>query len=440
MTEKAGKETEQNEEEKGTLKWGRQKARRHDTAAVRKAAVLNAGVLDPAVPEQRARRASSVDADSLGFTSLLQLADAGVQLEKRRKKPTGQKPATAKKTGAGKKTAAKKPAAKSGGDQNEKDSDSDSDAEDDHPNIKKRGRGPNKVQETDEEREAKRQRRVQANRESARQTIRRKHEQYDDLNGKAASLEQINAELRDEMNTLFETMRGLAAQNAQLREAVTNAAKKKGVPVPDIGDSAVALACAKEIAPVVPAAPSRATHTPLSSVPRIVPKQTTQTVRVATTTAAPVPPAPAAAPPPFVNGVAAALGGLARVPGAPTAATWPAAQNHAAIWGPFANVVNAMAAAARQTGQQGAPGDTSNANANATPSVPGAPVFSPAIMMPFFHPTMSMTAPNGFAWPPAAALGPVPGAAAAEPLKALVNAETPKTAPNAEEEGHTTPA
>ena len=34
------------------------------------------------------------------------------------------------------------------------------------------------AQAREEEREAKRQRRVQANRESARQTIRRKHEQY----------------------------------------------------------------------------------------------------------------------------------------------------------------------------------------------------------------------------------------------------------------------
>ena len=138
---------------------------------------------------------SSADPDSVGFTSLLQLADAGVQLEKRTGRGEPRDSADARARGKKAKPAAAGRAAngargakrggKKGGD------DDDDDAA--RSRGKKRGRGPNKVQETEEEREAKRQRRVQANRESARQTIRRKHEQYDDLNGRASALEASNA-------------------------------------------------------------------------------------------------------------------------------------------------------------------------------------------------------------------------------------------------------
>ena len=232
------------------LHWGRQKARGAEpvkdaavpdarapgavpaaaaAAAVGKAAlpvaprdadVLNDARAQTLFPELK--RQSSADPDSVGFTSLLQLADAGVQLEKRtgrgeprdgadaRARGKKAKPAAAGRAANGARGA--KRGGKKGGD------DDDDDAA--RSRGKKRGRGPNKVQETEEEREAKRQRRVQANRESARQTIRRKHEQYDDLNGRASALEASNAALRGEMATLFGEMRALAATNVRLRERV----------------------------------------------------------------------------------------------------------------------------------------------------------------------------------------------------------------------------
>jgi hypothetical protein len=273
------------------LHWGRQKARGAEpvkdaavpdaralgavpaaaaAAAVGKAAlpvaprdadVLNDARAQTLFPELK--RQSSADPDSVGFTSLLQLADAGVQLEKRTGRGEPRDGADARARGKKAKPAAAGRAAngsrgaKRGG---KKGGDEDDDDDAARSRGKKRGRGPNKVQETEEEREAKRQRRVQANRESARQTIRRKHEQYDDLNGRASALEASNAALRGEMAALFGEMRALAATNVRLRERVVAAAKKKGVPVPDIGDGAAAAAAAAATAPVVAAAPARLTY------------------------------------------------------------------------------------------------------------------------------------------------------------------------------------
>ena len=388
--------------------------------------VLNDARAQTLFPELK--RQSSADPDSVGFTSLLQLADAGVQLEKRtgkgvKKTHAERKLVDTRKASAGSAKGAKKGganASRRGGD-------------DDAPRGgKKRGRGPNKVQETEEEREAKRQRRVQANRESARQTIRRKHEQYDDLNGRASALEASNAALREEMATLFGEMRALAATNVDLRERVVAAAKKKGVPVPDIGDGAAAAAAAAATAPVVAAAPARSTHVAAArAAPRPAPGSqrgagvgaaagsgsgngvgptgsgvtsgVTQGAFAAPDALAGVPTAVAAAP--FANGVAAALGGA--VPGA---AAWPGGPAPpAAMWGPFANVFGAMAAAARGTGAM-AEGGAPPAGGSVPPggSVPGgAPFFGNApMMMPFFHPAMGMAA-GSFAWPqPGTAPGP----------------------------------
>ena len=382
------------------------------------------------------KRQSSADPDSVGFTSLLQLADAGVQLEKRtgkggKKTHAERKPADTRKASAGSAKGAKK----GGANASRRGGDDDKSAR----GGKKRGRGPNKVQETEEEREAKRQRRVQANRESARQTIRRKHEQYDDLNGRASALEASNAALREEMATLFGKMRALAATNVDLRERVVAAAKKKGVPVPDIGDGAAAAAAAAATAPVVAAAPARSTHVAAArAAPRPAPgSQRGAGVGAATGSgsgngvgptgsgvtsgvtpgafAAPdvlagVPTAVAAAP--FANGVAAALGGAVPVGAVPGAAAWPGGPAPpAAMWGPFANVFGAMAAAARGTGAM-ADGGAPPGGSVPGGSVPGgAPFFGNApMMMPFFHPAMGMAA-GGFAWPPSSA-APGPGAPA----------------------------
>ena len=440
-----------------SLTWGCQKARGADgkraprvNVVVGKAALMNPNPqpFDFIAASQRARQ-TSVNPDSPGFTCLLQLADAGVQLEKRRATAWGRKTkpnanatrgggkptqVTTKENGAAvkKKTATKslkQPTTRSD-DVSERDSD-DELSDVGETRHKKRGRGPNKVRMTDEEREAKRRRRVQANRESARQTIRKKHEQYHDLNGKVVFLEASNAELRLEMTTVFERMRGLAEQNKTLREDVTAAARKKGVPAPDMGDGAVARACAKETAPVIAHAPSRTTHAGLvtSAVPRKGLKQSVARVSGTNTKSLVAPPVATAAqpsaPPPFVDGVTAALGGLAGVPAAPANAHAVAAQNHHVVmWGPFANFASAMAEAARQTG--GAPVlETADANAppatGATVRVPGAvffgngaaPIWSDSLgiwemqHVPFFHPTMALAAPGAFGWPNRAPCGPL---------------------------------
>ena len=183
------------------LQWGRQKARGADPGAehVDKPQVRH-------VPE-------ATDEENLGFESLLQLADAGVHLEKRGRK-RGKSAGT-----KGGKAGSKKGQADGGKGQ-----------------VKKRGRGPNKVQESEEEREAKRLRRVQANRESARQTIRRKHELYDDLSGRAKVLEETNKTLRDQVHALYDEMKTLASKNTDLRNDIKVIAEEKGVPVPELSE------------------------------------------------------------------------------------------------------------------------------------------------------------------------------------------------------------
>ena len=433
------------------------------------------------------KRQSSADPDSVGFTSLLQLADAGVQLEKRARAPGGSVPgapdarARGRKAPAegrradGRRTAAENGAkhAKKGGKKGSGDDGALSSR-----GGKKRGRGPNKVQETEEEREAKRQRRVQANRESARQTIRRKHEQYDDLNGRAVALEASNAALRREMAALFGEMRALAATNFRLREQVVDAAKKKGVPVPDIGDGAAAAAAAAATAPVVAAAPARSTHAaaaaraaakpssgpqsrgvpgagngagPMGSVHEIGPKGS-GSVSGATSGALTCAPdvgagvvgamsQTAVAAAPFANGVAAALGGA--VPAGPGAAgSWPGGPAApAAMWvsNPFANVFGAMAAAASRG--TGAPAE---GTAGGGPVPGGASFFGAGapMMMPFFYPAMGMAA-GGFAWPPAGA-GAEPGAPAparaAETSEPAARPEPSRGKQTLEESARTPPA
>ena len=190
---------------------------------------------------QRASSGGSADPESVGFESLLQLADAGVQLEKRRrtnaKKPSsvaGKKKAGASASAsASKKKSAEKSAAAVG------NTDAGALKPAGEPK-KKRGRGPNKAKESEAEREAKRLRRVQANRESARQTIRRKHELYDDLKVKAGELERSNETLRDELQRVFDEMQALAARNAELRSTLETNAKARGEPAPVVGDGGAA--------------------------------------------------------------------------------------------------------------------------------------------------------------------------------------------------------
>lgn len=184
------------------LQWGRQKARGADPGAehVDKPQIRH-------VPE-------ATDEENLGFESLLQLADAGVHLEKRGKKRAKNRGAANSKGG------------KAGGKKGQVDGGKGQ--------VKKRGRGPNKVQESEEEREAKRLRRVQANRESARQTIRRKHEIFDDLSGRAKVLEETNKTLRDQVNALYYEMKSLASKNTDLRNDIKVIAEEKGMPVPEL--------------------------------------------------------------------------------------------------------------------------------------------------------------------------------------------------------------
>ena len=417
-------------------------------SARKDADVLNDARARTLFPELERR--SSADPDSVGFTSLLQLADAGVQLEKRTRAPSGSVPgafdARGEKARAERKRVDGKKAAANGAKKGGKKGGGDDGALSSRGG-KKRGRGPNKVQETEEEREAKRQRRVQANRESARQTIRRKHEQYDDLNGRANALEASNAALREEMATLFGEMRALAATNVRLRERVVDTAKRNGVPVPDIGDGGAAAAAVAATAPVVPAAPARSTFT-AAAVARAAlrPAPGSQSQRAAgvgngvgpagsggTSGAASaaftvpdmragVPAAVAAAP--FANGVAAALGSAVPT-GSGGAGSWPGGPaGPAAMWGPFANVFGVMAAAARGTAApaEGGAGGVPPGPGGAVPG--GAPFFGAGapMMMPFFHPAIGV-APGGFAWPPA---GTGAGAGAPAPAR-LEEASKPTT-------------
>ena len=182
--------------------WGRQKARGADPGAehVDKPQIRH-------VPE-------ATDEENLGFESLLQLADAGVHLEKRGQKAS-QEQGCCKRQGR-----------KAGGKKGQVDGGKGQ--------VKKRGRGPNKVQESEEEREAKRLRRVQANRESARQAIRSKHEIFDDLSGRAKVLEETNKTLRDQVNALYYEMKSLASKNTDLRNDIKVIAEEKGMPVPEL--------------------------------------------------------------------------------------------------------------------------------------------------------------------------------------------------------------
>lgn len=274
------------------MQWGRQKMRGADPGAWHSIKSRTSGGgegsgerSDGAKPSGKAAALKAQPAgESVGFTSLLQLADAGVQLEKRNHKRgiNGVKRFNAEKEGRGKKAAKTAKEGKgpvnqsstgSGKGKNKSDRSSDKKAsggggakantktpqsatapaaaagraqQNGAPRAgtngamggavpqKKRGRGPNRVQETEEEREAKRLRRVQANRESARLTIRRKHELYDDLTGKANDLEKSNQELRDELTAAYHRMLDLAVKNAGFRDEIRATAAEKGVLIPDM--------------------------------------------------------------------------------------------------------------------------------------------------------------------------------------------------------------
>jgi len=87
--------------------------------------------------------------------------------------------------------------------------------------------------DTDEEREAKRLRRVQANRESARNTIRRKKAQYEQLSKRAAQLDAENAEMKKQREELLATFQKLQAETAALmqeRDQLAMARRAKGLP------------------------------------------------------------------------------------------------------------------------------------------------------------------------------------------------------------------
>ena len=206
-----------------SLHWGVRKMRGADPSRLFRGDASNRPVERNPTPTPAPRRSNP---ESVGFESLLQLADAGVQLEKRRSGAAAAAARRRARADADAQTRARKHA-------------ENSSKRVAAPTVagKRRGRGPNKVQETEEEREAKRLRRVQANRESARQTIRRKHEMYDDLSGRAGELEKTNKCLREEVATLFGEMRALAATNASLRDDIKTAARAKGVPEPDVGDA-----------------------------------------------------------------------------------------------------------------------------------------------------------------------------------------------------------
>ena len=183
------------------LQWGRQKARGADPGAehVDKPQIRH-------VPE-------ATDEENLGFESLLQLADAGVHLEKRGKKRAKNRGAANSKGG------------KAGGKKGQVDGGKGQ--------VKKRGRGPNKVQESEEERELSGCV-VCRPTGSARQTIRRKHEIFDDLSGRAKVLEETNQTLRDQVNALYDEMKSLASKNTDLRNDIKVIAEEKGMPVPEL--------------------------------------------------------------------------------------------------------------------------------------------------------------------------------------------------------------
>ena len=368
-----------------SLHWGVRKTRGADPSRLPRGDASNRPVeKNLKVPKPAPRPPNP---ESVGFESLLQLADAGVQLEKRR---SGAAAAAARRraraeaeTARAKKNVPSKRAAP--------------------PTLagKRRGRGPNKVQETEEEREAKRLRRVQANRESARQTIRRKHEMYDDLSGRAGALEKTNKSLREEVATLFGEMRALAATNASLRDDIKTAARAKGVPEPDVGDGAAA----KEAA-------AAATRTPdvLADA-----SGRTAAVAAAAAAAAKAMRTPATAPiapgQPSFPAPAAPIPGAAAMPAMPGAPMWP----------PFPGL-----AFAPGPGPGPGPGPASGPAGGTAPPAPYFVNGAPALA--FFHP--AAMAATGFAgWPTGATVAgaTVPGATVPGP-PAATPAATPATA------------
>ena len=319
--------------------------------------------------------------ESVGFESLLQLADAGVQLEKRRSGAAAAAARRRARADADAQTRARKHA-------------ENSSKRVAAPTVagKRRGRGPNKVQETEEEREAKRLRRVQANRESARQTIRRKHEMYDDLSGRAGELEKTNKCLREEVATLFGEMRALAATNASLRDDIKTAARAKGVPEPDVGDGAAAKEAAAATArnpDVLADASGRAAAAATIAVETMG----TPVVKAKGTPAK----APITAGPPSFS---APIPGAAAMPAMPGAPVWPPFPGLAFAPGPVSGPVSG-------------PGPVSGGPAPTNPYfVNGAPLafFHPAAMAAagfagWSAPTTTGTPPTG----PGPTSRPLPG-------------------------------
>ena len=79
---------------------------------------------------------------------------------------------------------------------------------------------------------------MQANRESARETIRRKHEKYDELSAREEELTGENETLRGDVAEALRRARALAAENDALREKVRAAAAEKGEACPAFGERA----------------------------------------------------------------------------------------------------------------------------------------------------------------------------------------------------------
>ena len=254
------------------LQWGRKQTRTTSEADPRPKAARGpsttanarggSGANDAGIPGANEQHPSAaITGDSVGFTSLLTLADAGVQLERRsaQKQRRSDKIAASKSNAAaaaaaaaaetaangfvaqsGRKgsniaTAASRGAASGAAPSSAGAPGSSVVAE--NPG-KKRGRGPNKKEESEEDLEAKRRKRVQANRESARETIRRKHEKYDELSAREEELTGENATLRGDVAEALRRARALAAENDALREKVRAAAAEKGVACPAFGERA----------------------------------------------------------------------------------------------------------------------------------------------------------------------------------------------------------
>ncbi|KAK6942630.1 Basic-leucine zipper domain [Dillenia turbinata] len=78
---------------------------------------------------------------------------------------------------------------------------------------------------TEAEKEARRLRRVLANRESARQTIRRRQALFEELNRKAADLAWENINLRKERDLAMKEYQSLQSANEHLKEKVANMVK-----------------------------------------------------------------------------------------------------------------------------------------------------------------------------------------------------------------------